>query len=260
MPRSGGVRPNFIDHAFAIRNYKLGEADLIVVLLTQEHGLVRVVAPGARKSTSRLAAHIDKFSRISVRVYPKRKTGNTANSLGKLTEATLQDNYAAHIVNDSERYFAAAATLELAEITAQEPAVAGTVFANVEQTMQELASQHLTLPPRAIADSFALRMLELSGVAPSLVDCAQCGKPGPHRAFHSAAGGAVCVTCRPPGSATPDPQAVRLLWLLAHHRNDAARALLTGEGAAHLGATAHGLLLAHVRQHLQASVPAFAQL
>jgi len=44
-----------------------------------------------------------------------------------------------------------------------------------------------------------------------LDECARCATPGPHRAFHVAAGGAVCVHCRPPGSVTPAPGVLDLL-------------------------------------------------
>ncbi len=46
------------------------------------------------------------------------------------------------------------------------------------------------------------------------MDCARCGAPGPHRAFHVASGGAVCSGCRPPGSAAPAPETLALLAAL----------------------------------------------
>ena len=41
------------DTAVVLRTYKLGEADRIVVLLTEHHGKVRAVAKGVRKTMSR---------------------------------------------------------------------------------------------------------------------------------------------------------------------------------------------------------------
>jgi len=43
----------------------------------------------------------------------------------------------------------------------------------------------------------------IAGWAPALTECARCAAPGPHRAFHVAAGGSVCVHCRPSGVGDP---------------------------------------------------------
>ena len=59
-----------------------------------------------------------------------------------------------------------------------------------------------------------MRALAVAGWAASFADCARCGSPGPHTAFAAGAGGAVCTTCRPPGSASPAPQTVTLLAAL----------------------------------------------
>ena len=55
----------------------------------------------------------------------------------------------------------------------------------------------------------------IAGWAPALTECARCATPGPHRAFHVAAGGSVCVHCRPLGSVTP-PQGVLGLMSALH--------------------------------------------
>jgi DNA repair protein RecO (recombination protein O) len=46
--------------------------------------------------------------------------------------------------------------------------------------------------PPAVAESFLLKLLSLSGFHPSLTACAVCGRPGPDR-FASGQGGAVCA-------------------------------------------------------------------
>ena len=45
--------------------------------------------------------------------------------------------------------------------------------------------------PAAVAESFLLKLLSLSGFHPSLTTCAVCGAPAPER-FASGQGGAVC--------------------------------------------------------------------
>lgn len=246
------IRPNYRDDAFVIRSYKLGEADLIIVALTKQHGVVRAVAKGARKTKSRLGAHVDRFSRVNVQIYPGR-------GLGKLTDAAVVEHYAGPIIADVDAYFAASAVLELAQAASHEPDAAAHLFELVDRTLAALARDD-SLPAIAQADRFLLHALQASGWAPSLVDCAQCGRRGPHNAFHPAAGGAVCVTCRPPGSSTPPPQAVRLLWLLQHDRLETVAEVIAQDSTNSVVRIAHELMLAYARQQLEMGLPAYSAL
>ena len=47
------------DVGVVLRTYKLGESDRIVVLLTEDHGKVRAVAKGVRKTHSKFGARLD---------------------------------------------------------------------------------------------------------------------------------------------------------------------------------------------------------
>lgn len=86
----------------------------------------------------------------------------------------------------------------------------------------------------------------IAGWAPSLTECARCAAPGPHRAFHIAAGGSVCMHCRPSGSVTP-PQAVLDLMSALH---DGDWAIAESSSASHRS-HASGLVAAHLQWHLE---------
>jgi recombination protein O C terminal len=73
---------------------------------------------------------------------------------------------------------------------------------------------HRRHAPGLILDSYLLRALALGGWAPSCYDCALCGAPGPHRAFHIQAGGAVCESCRSAGAVEVEPSTMALLGAL----------------------------------------------
>ncbi|MBC2681147.1 DNA repair protein RecO [Corynebacterium sp. 4HC-13] len=248
--RRRGSRPSYRDEAFVLRTYKLGEADLILVLLTAEHGVIRAVAKGARKTTSRFGARLDRFSRVNVQIYPSSQPGNAG--LGKLTDAATVATYAPTIVADPDLFFAASALLEMALVFADSD-----IFFLLDVTLSTLAKPELVLPPVSVVDQFVLHCLEQAGWAPSLVDCAQCGKRGPHRAFHPLAGGAVCALCRPPGAITPPTEAVHALWLLSNRRDQQAGEILRDKDIA---AAAHELLLSHVRNHVEVPCKAYGAL
>lgn len=249
MPRYGS-RPNYRDEAFVLRTHKLGEADLILVMLTADHGIVRGVAKGIRKTKSRFGARLDRFSRVNVQIYPSRKNGHTG--LANVTDATTVTTYAPPIVADPDLFFAASALLEMALLFGDSD-----VFFLLDATLHTLASPDRKLPPVSAVDQFVLQSLQQSGWAPSLVDCAQCGRKGPHRAFHALAGGAVCGLCRPPGATHPPGEAVHALWLLSKGRVDEAATILQDQSIAR---AAHDLLLGHVRQQLEAPCTAYGAL
>ena len=48
-----GRVPTYRDEAIVLRTHKLGEADRIITLLSRDHGKVRAVARGVRRTSSK---------------------------------------------------------------------------------------------------------------------------------------------------------------------------------------------------------------
>lgn len=226
------------DHAVVLRQHKLGEADRIVTLLTRQHGLVRAVAKGVRRTRSKFGARLEPFAYVDIQLYPGR-------NLDTVTQVHTVEAFASEIVADYGRYTTACAVLETAErLAGEERAPAPRLHTLTAGALRALAAHQR--PHELILDAFLLRAMGFAGWAPALDECARCATPGPHRAFHVAAGGAVCVHCRPPGSATP---AVGVLDLMhALYRGewsgiDAVPELVRRQ--------ASGLTAAHLQWHLE---------
>ncbi|WP_323958482.1 DNA repair protein RecO [Arthrobacter sp. JZ12] len=224
-----------------LRTYKLGEADRIIVLLTREHGQVRAVAKGIRRTSSKFGARLEPFMTVDLQLVSGR-------TLDVVTQAQTRGAYAQNIASDYSRYTAAAAIAETAErLTDTDGESAGAQYALVIGAFSALSrGLHAA---ELILDSYLLRALATAGWAPSFTSCARCGAEGPHSAFSAALGGAVCPDCRPPGSASPSPAAMILLgallsgnWDIADASDDAARR----ESA--------GLVAAYVQWHLERAV------
>lgn len=221
-----------------LRQHKLGEADRIVTLLTRQQGLVRAVAKGVRRTRSKFGARLEPFTHIDVQLYPGR-------NLDVVTQVETVDAFATDIVDDYPRYTTACAILETAErLAGEERAPAPQLHRLTVGALRAVAEQHR--PCELVLDAFLLRAMGFAGWAPALGECARCSAPGPHRAFHVAAGGAVCVHCRPPGAATPSPGVLDLM-----------DALFRGDWAATEGVSqplrgqASGLVAAHLQWHLE---------
>lgn len=189
-----------------MRTQKLGEADRIVTLLTRDHGRVRGVAKGVRRTKSKFGARLEPGSHVDIQLY----VGKTFDTVTQV-EAIM--NYGEVVSHDYQRWTVATAILEAAErFTSQEHEPAVKEFQLVVGGLKALAEQRYD--SSLILDAFLLRSLEIGGYAPSMTDCSRCEKPGPHRYFSLVGGGSVCIDCRPSACATPAPETLELMQAL----------------------------------------------
>ncbi len=215
-----------------LRTYKLGEADRIIVLLTREHGQVRAVAKGVRRTSSKFGSRLEPFMSADLLLAHGR-------TLDVVTQAQTKGAYGHGIASDYGRYTAATAIAETAERLTDIGEAAGAQHALVVGAFSALSRD--LHPSELILDSYLLRALATAGWAPSFTDCARCGGPGPHSSFSAPSGGAVCPSCRPPGAASPSPATMELLgalltgdWMVADASENGARREAAGLVAAYL--------------------------
>ncbi|GAA3807699.1 DNA repair protein RecO [Cellulomonas soli] len=226
------------DEALVLRTHKLGEADRIVTLLTRQHGKVRAVGKGVRRTSSRFGSRLEPFMHVDLQL-------STGRNLDIVTQAETLGAYGRPVCEDYALYTAGTVMLETAERlveTEHEPALQQ--YWLLVGAVRALAGREHT--PGLVLDSYLLRALAVAGWAPSFTDCARCGAVGPHHAFAIASGGAVCQACRPPGAAAPAPETFVLLaallagdWSVA----DASAERHRGEG--------NGLVAAYCQFHLE---------
>jgi DNA repair protein RecO (recombination protein O) len=225
--------PTYRDEAVVLRTQKLGEADRIVTLLTRNHGRIRAVGRGVRKTNSRIGSRLEPFSHIDVQCYQGR-------SLDSVSQVESIAAHGAALTGDYARWTAGTAMLETAErLTPEEHQPALSQYVLLVSGLRSLAAQEH--PPGLILDSYLLRSLSVAGWSPTFSDCARCGDPGPHRAFSLPGGGMVCQGCRPAGSAAPAPATVELLsalligdWRISEASEERARKEASGMIAAYL--------------------------
>jgi DNA repair protein RecO (recombination protein O) len=226
------------DEAVVLRTQKLGEADRIITLLTRRHGRVRAVAKGVRRTTSRFGSRLEPFTHVDLQLAEGR-------NLDVVTQAETLTPYGARMGADYERYTAGTAMLETAErlvVEDKEPALQH--FLLLVGALRAICDQDR--PAGQVLDSFLLRSLAVAGYAPTFEACARCGAEGPHRAFHTAAGGMLCSECRVPGCARPAPETVRLLGALLAGEWDVVEVTETRHRR-----EATGLVAAYLAWHLE---------
>ena len=224
--------------AVVLRTHKLGEADRILTLLTRERGLVRSVARGIRRTTSKFGARLEPFSHVDLQLAEGR-------SLDVVTQAVTLSPFALRLGGDYQRYTAGTVMLETAgRVVVEEGEPALAQYQLLVGALRALTAGERTAVE--VLDSYLLRALATAGYAPSFEACARCGQLGDHRAFSPMAGGILCSECRVPGSVHPQPETVRLL-----------AALLSGDWAEAAQAEerhrreASGLVAAYASWHLE---------
>lgn len=202
--------PTYRDEGVVLRTHKLGEADRIVTFLTRGHGKVRAVARGVRRTSSKFGGRLEPFSHVDVQLA-------TGRSLDVVAQVEQLHAYGEPLVHDYAAYTAGIVMLECADKMTPiegEPAVPQyRLLQGALRTLGEGTSDGHR-PPTMVLDAYLLRAMATAGYAPSLRECAVCGLEGPHEAFNPAAGGMVCVTCRPPGSSRPRPESLDLMVAL----------------------------------------------
>ncbi|MGD9962179.1 DNA repair protein RecO [Nocardioides sp.] len=198
--------PLYRDEAIVLRTHKLGEADRIITMLSRNHGRVRAVAKGVRRTTSRWGSRLEPFTHVDLQLAEGR-------NLDTITQAETLTPFHSRLGLDYERYTTGTAMLETAErLVVEEKQPALQQFLLLIGGLRALTSPERI--PGAVLDSYLLRSLAVAGYAPSFDVCARCGDPGPHRWFSPAAGGVLCGDCRMPGSANPQPETVLVLGAL----------------------------------------------
>lgn len=228
--------PLYRDEGVVLTTHHLGEADRIVVLLTREHGKVRAVAKGVRRTSSKFGARLEPFMVADLQLAVGR-------SLDIVTQAETLGAYAPEIVGDYQTYTAATAMVETADRLTDHDASLQQYLLLVGGLRSLSRHEH---DPALTLDSYLLRAMAIAGWAPSFGDCAVSGEPGPHSAFVTQLGGMVADRHAPPGSARLDATTVEVLG-----------ALLAGDWAvadaagASTRARASGIVGAWVQWHLE---------
>jgi DNA repair protein RecO (recombination protein O) len=170
----------------------MGEADRLVTILTKEHGLVRAIAPGARKHRSKLGGRSGLFV-INDLLFSKGK------SIDKMIQAETLRSFPG-LSRDLAKLTASQYLAEIALVQAlSEQPQEELYYLLIEHLSRiESASRPAILPCLAQA---TFHLLALAGVAPDVFRCGlsraalipQLGEPDWKVAFSVSSGGAILL-------------------------------------------------------------------
>ena len=147
----------FRDRGVVLRTYRLGEADKIVVFLTERHGKVRAVAKGVRRTTSKFGGRLEPLTQVDLLLWQGRSDLDIVNQVEVL-------NAFRPIREDLERLPRGMALVEVSDQMAQERHPDPGLYSMLVGALGALAD--VRADPALVAPAFFLKALVLEGTAP----------------------------------------------------------------------------------------------
>jgi DNA repair protein RecO (recombination protein O) len=178
--------------AVVLRSFRFGEADRVLHVYTLDRGRVGAVAKGIRKTKSRFGARLEPLSHVELMLH---------QGSGELQTVTGVELVRSHHPAREQQYrlsvglLGAEAMLRLYTEQEANPRAfqALTRFLDLLDDIEPATSRPAL---DALALSFQLKLLWLSGYVPHLTSCAECGTETEQLVGYSPkAGGAVCRDC-----------------------------------------------------------------
>lgn len=191
------MTPLYRDTGVVLRTYRLGEADRIVVILTEEHGKVRAVAKGVRKTGSRFGARMEPMSHVRLLLHRGR-------SLDTVSQADSVDSLRP-LLDDLDTATQGLALLEVVDQLAPDREPVPHLYRMLVGARRTLAERHSPL----VVPAFYWKLLAAEGLRPELDRCVACREEAELVAFDLDHGGALCRSCR--SGVAVSPAALELL-------------------------------------------------
>lgn len=177
--------------AVILNTFDFSESDRIISFMTREHGRLKGIAKGARRSRKRFVNNIEPMSHSTLVFFSTEKS-----DLVRIDDAALINGFGG-LKTDIERLSVGYYLLELtAEMTAEGQVLpqAFTLLTDFLCKIEESSAADTEMLVRF----FEIRLLSQLGYMPHLEGCVACRTPlseGPTIQFSSERGGALCRPC-----------------------------------------------------------------
>jgi DNA repair protein RecO (recombination protein O) len=174
-----------------LKTHALGDTSRIAVVYTREHGLLKFVAKGARKTPARFGFALEPLTRGRYVVYLKRD-----RDLHLLSQAETLSPLGVHLA-DLTRLAHASAALEVIDRLVWGVEPHPELYDLLVAVLEAVTAAPVGALP-AITIAFELQVASLLGYRPRLDACARCGGAvAAERLFSPALGGLLCARCAP---------------------------------------------------------------
>ncbi|HEX6819569.1 MAG TPA: DNA repair protein RecO [Ktedonobacterales bacterium] len=244
--------------AIVLRRTDFGESDRILTLFTPTYGKVRAIAKGVRRTTSRLAGHLESFTRTQLLL----ATGRDLDIVTQAEARERLDALRADLWHATGAWYVAELVDRFLEDADPHPQLYAAFIATLRR-LEAGAKQHAEQRPHDILQSwlalryFELRLLDELGFRPSLHHCTGCDMPlrPEENGFSAEMGGVLCPKCSRYSQRRLSLQALKVLRLLQTTEWEALPRLRLEPA---LQAEIEGVLQSCLRYHLDRDLKAWS--
>lgn len=172
--------------ALILRHQRWGEADRLLTIFTREHGKLRIIAKGARKTTSRKAGHLEPFMRSTLQLAQGR-------DLWIVTQAETINAFLP-IRDDLQLMGIASYVIELLDKFTYEDGINQPLYRLAVETLERLCTAD---PVFVVLRYYEMRLLDILGYRPQLFQCIGCQEEikAEDQYFSALVGGVICPRC-----------------------------------------------------------------
>ncbi len=201
----------YATEAIVLRRTDFGEADRILTLFTPQKGKLRAVAKGVRRTTSRLAGHLEPFGRVQVLLATGRELDIVTQAEARERLDSLRDD----LWHATGAWYCA----ELVDRFLQDADPHPRLYQLFTQTLLRL-EQGAAHPAESrgwlALRYFELHLLDELGYRPALHQCAGCDTPLTpiENGYNAELGGALCPKCARYSQRRISVDALKVLRLL----------------------------------------------
>ena len=179
-----------------LKNFPLGEADLIVTYLTPDFGIIKAFAKSPRKIKSRFGSSLEPLTHSDISLW-----GKDDSALPRLTQSDIVHPFQS-LRDNLSCFLKISEIIELTLSCIPEKDVNRSAYSLLLDTLQVIENSLPELPVAGkgsferetlFMSYYKIRFLELAGFAPRLDACGRCGKTG--TLFYLSHGSILCESC-----------------------------------------------------------------
>lgn len=182
---------NYTTQAINLKSYNLAESDKIMVMYSRDHGIIRCVAKGIKKPTSKLSGRMETLNANKLFLAKGKK-------LDIICQAELVDGFK-EIRKDITKLTYAIYCAELINTFGLEnDSNSAQIYDIFFETLKNISLSSSSEDTLWTVIRFKLRLMHQLGYAVELNNCVKCNEQiqGNYFFFSAESGGVVCRTCR----------------------------------------------------------------
>lgn len=172
------------DQGIVLRGYPFGEADRVLVIVSPNHGQVRAVAKGVRRTRSRFGGRLEPLTHVDLVLYQGR-------NLATVTQVSVIEAFP-RLRQDLDSVMVAGTMAEAVGKVVVQDEPSHRIFLLLLRGLRALEEGAGGMDLLA---SFLLKLAAAIGQAPALESCAACGAGARLGRFSLSGGGLICAGC-----------------------------------------------------------------